>query len=115
MTSKPDNTQARSLVPEIRQQEEHLLAELEKARSEVARSTAEAVGATDARLSEAQKELPGLVTQIQGQGAVDLETALQEEQSSGQEDIAKLENTAQQNMPDAVKHVLSLVLGNHKL
>jgi hypothetical protein len=115
MTSKPDNTQARSLVPEIRQQEEHLLAELEKARSEVAQLKAEAERAADARLSEAQKELPGLVTQIQGQGGVDLQTALQEEQSSGQGDIADLENTAQQNLPDAVKHVLSLVLGSQKV
>jgi len=114
MTSKPDDTLARSLVPEIRQQEEHLLAELEKARSEVAHFKAEAERAAEARLSKAQEEVPGLVTQIQKQGVLDLQTALQEEQSSAREDIVHLENTAQQNLSDAVKHVLSLVLGSHQ-
>ena len=112
MTSKPDNTQARSLVPEIRQQEEQLLAELEKARSEAAQLKAEAERAADTCLSDARKELPKLVTQIREEGVAKLETALQEEQSSAQEDIASLENSAQQNLPKALKHLLSLVLGS---
>jgi len=114
MTSKPDDNLAHSLVPEIRQQEEHLLAELEKARSEVARLKAEAERTADARLSEARKNLPGLVDQIQRQGVRDVQTAMQEEQSAGGEDIAHLEDTAQRNLPDAVKHILSLVLGSDK-
>ena len=114
MTKKPDDTLERSLVPEIRQQEEHLLADIEKARSEVAHLQAEAERAADARLAEVRKELPGLVKQIQEQGVTDLQTATQEELSRGQAEIVHLENTAKQNLPDAVKHALSLVLGSHR-
>ena len=43
MTSKPDDNMAHSLVPELRQQEERLLAELEQARAEVAHDQADPI------------------------------------------------------------------------
>jgi len=114
MTSKPDANLAQSLVPEVRQQEERLLAELEKTRSEVEHLKAEAERSADARLSEARKNLPGLVDRLQKQGVKDVQTAIQKEESTGREDIARLESTAQQNLPDAVKHILSVVLGSDR-
>jgi regulator of protease activity HflC (stomatin/prohibitin superfamily) len=114
MTSKPGGNLTHSLVPEVRQQEERLLAELERARSEVARLKAEAEQTADARVSEARKNLPGLTEQIQRQGREDVQSALREEELTGREDIARLEGTAQHNLPDAVKHILSLVLPGDK-
>ena len=114
MTSKPDANLAQSLVPEVRQREERLLAELEKTRAEVGHLKAEAERMADARLSEARRNLPGLVDQIQRQGVKDLQTAIQKEQVTGGDDLAHLEDTAQRNLPDAVKHILSLVLGSDK-
>ncbi len=111
MTSKPHDNPAHSFVPEIRQEEERLLAELEKARSEAAQAKAEAERSAEARLAETQKNAPGMVDQIRGQGLKDVQDAIQKEQLTGEQDIIHLESTAQANLSDAVKHILSLVVG----
>lgn len=110
MTNKPDDNMAHSLVPELRQQEERLLAELEQARAEVAQAKAEAESATELRLAEGRRTFPELVDKIRKQGEKELQKDMQAKQSSGQEDIAQLEKQAESNLTAAVKHILSLVM-----
>ena len=110
MTSRPDDNLTSSLIPEIWQKEEHLLAELEKARSEVEHLKSQAERTADERLSEARNKLPALVDHIQQQGVSDVRAAIQKEQLAGRDEIAHLESIAQHNLPDAVSHILSVVL-----
>ena len=108
--SRSDNDITRSLIPEVRQQEERLLAELEQVRADVAQAQATAEREAELRLSEARLKFPAWVEAARQRGDKELQAALQTKQSNGQDDIAQLDKIAESNLVDAVKHILSLVV-----
>lgn len=113
--STSDNDITRSLIPEVRQQEERLLAELDQVRSDIAQARVEAEREAERRLSEARLNFPAWVEAARQLGSKQVQAGLQTKQSSGQTDIANLEKIAAANLPDAVKHILSLVVPGAEL
>lgn len=109
-THKSGEAVGQSLVPDIRQHEANLLAEIEQARKDAALQSEKAKGEAQARLEAAKQALPETLATLQAQGQAEIQELVDQEHSAERRQIDQLTATAQANMEQAVDRIVQVVV-----